>query len=74
MALNVLAYNTLRVMNIMGVDKLLEAMRAVMAKPRSKSPRLRRLLCAFRRSQGAIWDRIIACHGKTGLGAAVPAI
>jgi len=71
MALNVLAYNMKRVMNIMGVDKLLEAMRAVMAKPRSRSARVRWLEDASRRSQGAIWRRIAALARKNPLGGAV---
>ena len=73
MALNVLAYNMKRVMNIIGVDKLLEAMRAVMAKPRSKSARARWLQGACRRSQGAIWRRIVAFARKNRLVGAVPA-
>jgi hypothetical protein len=71
MALNVLAYNMKRVMNIMGVDKLLEAMRAVTASARSNFARVRWLQDAFRRSQGAIWLRIAAICQKNRLGAAV---
>ncbi len=54
MALNVLAYNMKRVMNIMGAGKLLEALRAVMAKSRSKSARRRWLLDALKQSQAPI--------------------
>mgnify|MGYP003429644192 CR=1 FL=1 len=71
MSLNVLAYNMKRVMNIIGVDKLLEAMRAVMAKARSKSARAHLLQDAIRGSQGAIWDRIAAKARKNRLGATV---
>ena len=73
MALNVLAYNMKRVMKIMGVGKLLEAMRAAMASARSKSVRLWSLQGAFRRSQGAIWGRMPASRQKNSLGRAVPA-
>lgn len=73
MALNVLAYNMKRVMNIIGVDKLLEAMRAVMAKPRSNFARLWRLQGAFRRSQGAIWRQIAESARKIRPGSAVAA-
>lgn len=55
MALNVLAYNMKRVMNIMGVEKLLEAMRAVMAKSRSNFARAWWLQSSSRWSQSAIW-------------------
>jgi transposase len=71
MALNVLAYNTLRVMNIMGVDKLLEAMRAVMAKARSILARVRRYHGAFRWLQGAIRPLIVAIPQKSQSGAAI---
>ena len=71
MALNVLAYNMKRVMKIIGVDKLLEAMRAAMASARSNSARARRLQGAFRRSQGAIWRRIPALLKKNRLERAV---
>jgi transposase len=71
MALNVLAYNMKRVLNIIGVDKLLEVMRAVMAKARSTSVRARWLQGAFGRSQGAIWRRISAFSRKIQLGGAV---
>ncbi len=71
MALNVLAYNMKRVMNIIGVDQLREAMRAVMAKPRSKSARVRWLQGDFRRPQEAIWRRIVAPTPKSRLTGAV---
>ena len=74
MALNVLAYNMKRVMNIIGVDKLLEAMRAVVAKPYSKSARLWWLQGVFRRSQDAIWCRIAAHSRNNRIGGAVLAI
>jgi transposase len=64
MALNVLAYNMKRVMNIIGVDKLLEVMRAAMAAARSKSVRHWSPQGAFRQSQGAIWRRIAAFSPK----------
>ena len=73
MALNVLAYNMKRVMNIIGVDKLLEAIRAVMGKPRSNIARLRWLQGVFRRSQGAIWRRIAAHSQNNRIGGAVQA-
>jgi len=71
MALNVLAYNMKRVMNLIGVDKLLETMRAAMALARSKSMRARWLQGGFRRSRGAIWRRITAHRQKSPLGGAV---
>ena len=71
MALNVLAHNMKRVMNIIGVDKLLEAMRAVMASARSKSVRRWSLQGAFRRSLGAIRHRLAAIRQKNRLGQAV---
>jgi transposase len=64
MALNVLAYNMKRVMNIIGVGKFLEAMRAAIAKARSKSVRARWLQGAFRRSQDAFWRWIAAFSEK----------
>jgi hypothetical protein len=73
MALNVLAYNMKRVMNIIGVDKLLETMRVVMAKPRSKSARPWWLQGAFRRSKDTIWPRIAAFDRKNRLGYAIQA-
>jgi hypothetical protein len=74
MALNVLAYNMKRVMALMGVDKLLKAMRAVMAKLRSKFARAGWLQGVLRRSLGAIWHRITEPTKKNGLGCFVPAI
>jgi transposase len=74
MALNVLAYNMKRVMNIIGVGKLLEVMRAAMASARSHSARAQWLKRAFRRSQGAIWRQIPALLQKNRLDRAVPAI
>ena len=71
MALNVLAYNMKRVMNIIGAGKLLEAIRAVMAKPRSNFARVRWLQDAFRRSQGAIWRGTAAIPLKNRFGGAV---
>lgn len=71
MALNVLAYNMNRVMNIIGVDKLLEAIRAAMAPARSKSVRVRWLQGALRRSQGAIWARMLAISQKNHLARTV---
>lgn len=71
MALNVLAYNMKRVMNIIGVDKLLEAMRAAMAKSRSNFARAQRLQGAFGRSLGAIWGRIAQLDLKNRLVGAV---
>ena len=64
MALNVLAYNMKRVMNIMGVDKLLEAMRAVMAKPRSIFARVRLLLDELETSQAAIWADMVVVQSR----------
>ena len=71
MALNVLAYNMKRVMNIIGVDKLMEAMRAAMASARSNSARLWSPQNTIRWSQGAIWRRIAALTQKNHLGRAV---
>ena len=71
MALNVLAYNMKRVMNIIGVDKLLEAMRAVMASARSKSARLWSLQDAYRWPRGAIWRRMAVIGQKSRFGRAV---
>ena len=62
MALNVLAYNMKRVINIMGADGLLDAMRAIMAKLRSKSARaepLQKLL-------SSLLDAILASWARTG--------
>ena len=73
MALNVLAYNMKRVMNIMGADKLREAMRAVMAKSRSILARVQSLQRAYRRLQGAIWRRIDEITEKNRPGGAIPA-
>ena len=67
MALNVLAYNMKLVMNIIGVDTFLEAMRAPMAKPRSKSARPWWLQGAFRRSPEAIRRWIAAFDQKNRL-------
>ena len=55
MALNVLAYNMKRVMNILGVGGLLQAMRARMARMRSKSVRANTLQDLLRCSVGLIW-------------------
>ncbi len=74
MALNVLAYNLKRVMKLIGADKLLKAMRAVMAKLRSNFARAGWLQGFLRRSQGAISYRITEPTGKSGLGCFVPAI
>jgi len=74
MALNVLAYNMKRVMNIMGVDKLLEAIRAVMAKARSIFARVRRLWGALRSSLAATWCQMTVMLPKIRLGRTVPAI
>ena len=74
MALNVLAYNMKRVMNIIGVDKLLEAMRAAMASARAKFVRRWSLQGAFRRSLGAIWGRLAAFGQKNRLGRAILAV
>ena len=71
MALNVLADNMKRVMKIIGVDKLLEAMRAVMAKPRSNLACVRWLQNALRRSQSAIWHRTAVPVRKNPPGGAV---
>ena len=57
---NVLACNMKRVLNIMGVDKLLEAMQAVMTKARSIFARARCPWDALRRSQAAIWADMVA--------------
>jgi transposase/uncharacterized small protein (DUF1192 family) len=74
MALNVLAYNLKRVMKLIGADKLLKAMRAVMAKLRSNFARAGWLQSVLRLSQGAISYRITEPTGKNGLGCFVPAI
>jgi hypothetical protein len=71
MALNVLAYNMKRVMKIIGVDKLLKAMRAVMASARSKSVRFWSPQDTIRRSQAAIRCRIPALLQKNRLDRAV---
>ena len=73
MALNVLAYNLKRVMNIMGVDKLVSAMQVVMAKARSIFARQWWPQDAIRRSQGAIWRGIAAIHQKSLFCRTVPA-
>lgn len=73
MALNVLAYNMKRVMNILGVGKLREAMRAVMAKSCSTLARVRWLLDAFRRLQEASWSRIAGFARKNRSDRAVVA-
>jgi hypothetical protein len=70
MALNVLAYNMKRVMNIMGVDKLLEAMRAAMAKARWNLARARQLQGAFWRPQDAVWRQLAALPRKNRAGGA----
>jgi hypothetical protein len=73
MALNVLAYNMKRVMNIIGVDKLLEEIRAAMASAHLKSVRLWSPQDTIRRLQGAIWRGIAAFSQKTRPSRAVPA-
>jgi hypothetical protein len=73
MALNMLAYNMKRVMNILGVDKLREAMRAMMAKSRSTFARVRGLQDAFRRLQEEIWSRIAGFARKNRSDGAVMA-
>ncbi len=72
MALNVLAYNMKRVMNILGVDKLREAMRAVMALLRSIFARPGWLQDRLRRPWAANWRRITATHRNIRTGGAVP--
>ena len=72
MALNVLAYNMKRVMNIMGVDKLLEAMRAVMAKARSIFARVRLLLDDLRTSPATIRAAAVPFRREMSLDRAVP--
>ena len=72
MALNVLAYNMKRVMNIMGVDKLLEAIQAVMAKARLIFARVRLLLDDLKTSQAAIWADMVAFSREMSLDRAVP--
>ena len=74
MALNVLAYNMKRVMNIMGVGKFLEAMRVVMARIRASLVLAAWLLAALRRLQDAIWRFLAAIRPDSRLGWAVPAI
>ena len=74
MSLNVLAYNMLRVMNIMGVDTLLEAMRAVMARIRASFVLAAWLLGALRRFQDAIGRFLAEIWPKIRHGWAVPAI
>ena len=72
MALNVLAYNMKRVMNIMGVDKLLEAIQVVMAKARSIFARVRLLLDDLRTSRAAIWADMVAFSREMSLDRADP--
>jgi transposase len=74
MALNVLAYNMKRVMNIIGVGKLCEAIQAVMANARSIFARARYLWSALRSSQAAISRQMTALLPKVRLDRAVPAI
>jgi len=71
MALNVLAYNMKRVMNLMGVDKFLEALQAAVAKSRSKFARARLLQDALRASQGTLWSRIAVLAPRNRIDAAV---
>ena len=73
MALNVLAYNMRRVMNIIGAGKLMEAIRAAMASARSNSARLWSPQDTIRRSQGAIWHRSPRSPIKNPPSRAVPA-
>ena len=71
MALNVLAYNMKRVMNIIGVGKLLEAIRAVKAKSHSNFACVRWLQGAVGRPQEAIWSQIAVLPHNNRLGRAV---
>ena len=72
MALNVLGYNMLRVMNIMGVGKFIEAMRAVMARIRSNVVPAAWLPDALRRFQDAIWRFLATIWPKIRLGCPAP--
>ena len=74
MALNVLAYNMKRVMTIIGVGNLLEAIRAVMARSRSKSARGEGIQNALRSVQDAIWRRLASICQKIRLRSAVTVI
>ena len=74
MALNVLAYNMKRVMNIIGAGKLREAIQAVMAVPRSNFARAGWLHDRLRRSLDAIRARSRAIRQEIRLSPAVPAI
>lgn len=72
MALNVLAYNMKRVMNLIGVGKFLEVMRAVMAKPRSISARARWLQDRLRRTWAANWRLFNGIARKNRFGLPIP--
>lgn len=72
MALNVLAYNMKRVMNLIGVGKFLEVMRAVMAKPRSISARARWLQDRLRRTWAANWRLFNGIARKNRIGLPIP--
>ena len=71
MALNVLAYNMKRVMRILGVGSLLQAMRARMARARSKSVRADTLQDFVRRFVGLIWCSRTAGGEKWALAAPI---
>ena len=73
MALNVLAYNMKRVMNLIGVDKLMEAMRAAMASARSNSACARWPLDALTRSLATIWAVMTAIRREIRVGGTAPA-
>ena len=66
--------NMKRVMNIMGVGKFLEAMRAVMARIRASLVLAAWLLGALRRLQDAIWRFLAAIRLKIRLRCPAPAI
>ena len=72
MALNVLAYNMKRMMNIIGVGKLCEAIQAVMAKARSIFVRVRLLLDYLRTSPATIWAAAVPFRREMSLDRAVP--
>jgi transposase len=74
MSLNVLAYNIKRVLTIMSAGKLIEAMRAMMAKAPTKSSHSEAPLVAHRASQTAMWRRMAATRPKIGLHSSIPAI
>ena len=72
MALNVLAYNMKRVMNIIGVGKLCEAIQAVMAKARSIFARIKLLLDDLRTSPATIWAAAVPFRREMSLDRSVP--